>query len=145
MVSCSLPSARLTVPTAAASTPSSFTAFASAAEATTTGGHCVAQEPLQLDFDGFGLSLSKRYSVNPVPSTTTVPRSAVGLAVSAGPAGAVGAGAAAGAATGAGEGTPVTVLLVPHAPSETAAAAASATRGSTRVRIMTVLRGGGRA
>ena len=35
---------------------------------------------------------------------------------------------------------PATVLLVPHAPSETAAAAASATGCSTRVRIMAVLR-----
>ena len=47
-----------------------------------------------------------------------------------GPRAAAGAGGAAGAATGAGEGTPAIVLLVPHAPSETAAAAASATRGA---------------
>src|SRR5947208_15722344 len=39
--------------------------------ATVTGGQVTAQSPAQLDFDGFGTSLSKRYSVSPAPLTTT--------------------------------------------------------------------------
>ena len=37
------------------------------------GGHCVAHSPLQLDLAGFAVSRSKRYSVQPPLSTTTLP------------------------------------------------------------------------
>lgn len=55
MVSCLVPSARVTEPSLLLSMP----AGALAPSAGTTG-QVVAQEPEQLDFDGSGVSLSKR-------------------------------------------------------------------------------------
>src|SRR4051812_30375010 len=68
MVTCSEPSSRLTTPTSAFLTPATKIRPPGA---TVTGGHVTAQSPLQLDFDGFAVSLSKRYKVRSAPLTTT--------------------------------------------------------------------------
>src|SRR4030081_2236628 len=79
MVTCTVPSSRLTVPTCELATP--WRKIREPGE-TSTGGHVTAQAPLQLDFDGRAVSLSNRYSVNPAPLTTTGLRSPAEAAVS---------------------------------------------------------------
>src|SRR5215468_3308531 len=68
MVTCSVPSSRRTVPAFDSDTPSRKIRELGR---TSTGGHFTAQAPLQSDFDGCAVSLSKRYSVKPAPSWTT--------------------------------------------------------------------------
>src|SRR5690606_3820764 len=75
MVSCLVPSDRVTSPSRASSMPSP--AVASSAG---TGGQVAAQSPSQLDLGGFAASWSKRSSVSPRPSVTTLPSSALSAA-----------------------------------------------------------------
>lgn len=55
MVSCLLPSARVTSPSSALSMPAPAEASSAG-----TGGQAVAQSPLQFDFGGSAVSSSKR-------------------------------------------------------------------------------------
>src|SRR5262249_53613953 len=68
MVSWRVPSARVTVPTWSAEMP-----FSVGRPSVNAGGQICAHLPSQLDFGGFGVSLSNRYSTKPAPSVTACP------------------------------------------------------------------------
>src|SRR5690348_12846306 len=68
IVSCLVPSERVTSPSSALSTP-----VAATAPSAGTGGQAVAQSPSQFDFGGSAVSFSKRYRVNPALSVSTLP------------------------------------------------------------------------
>src|SRR3954449_743676 len=70
MVSCLLPSVRVTSPSRALSMPAP--AVASSAG---TGGQVEAQSPSQFDLGGSAVSASKRYRLIPALSVTTLPSS----------------------------------------------------------------------
>src|SRR3954452_24389680 len=71
MVSCLLPSVRVTSPSRALSMPAP--AVASSAG---TGGQVEAQSPSQVDVGGSAVSASKKHRLTPALSITTLPSSA---------------------------------------------------------------------
>src|ERR1700742_3297805 len=70
IVSCFVPSGRVTVPTTDLSTPSAYTLPPGWM---ISGGHVVWQPPVHVVVGGCGESLSNRYSVRPSWSTTILP------------------------------------------------------------------------